>query len=118
MSDDGRRAAGGLRQVPLAWRVTLYALWLVLLTAAFILHVPALAVVAAIATAVQSAYIIFVAASGTKSASGSRPRLSPRQIKILFWWRIGLLLVWLAFLVVAFVVWEHESASWMTARRR
>jgi hypothetical protein len=84
--------------------VTLYALWLVLLTAAFIVHVPALAVAAAIATAVQTAYIIFVATSGTESDSGPRPRLSPRQIKILFWWRIGLFLVWLAFLVVAYVI--------------
>ena len=74
MSDDGRRAAGRLPQVPPAWRIALYALWLVLLTAAFILDLPALAVAAIIATTVQAAYIIYVAISGESSSPPRRSR--------------------------------------------
>jgi hypothetical protein len=103
MSDDGRRAAGRLPQVPPAWRIALYAMWLLLLGVAFIVDLPALVVAAMIAATVQSAYILYVAISQREFVSSS-PRVTRRAINILIWARIGLFLVWLALLVVGFFV--------------
>ena len=103
MSDDGRRAAGRLPQVPPAWRIALYVLWLVLLTVAFVVDLPALVVAAMIAATVQTAYILYVGITQREFVSSS-PRVTRRAINILIWARIGVFLVWLAWLVVAFVI--------------
>jgi hypothetical protein len=104
MPDETDRNSRGLRQIPEWWLATLYVVWMILLTLAFVIHVPALGVVAFVMATLQTGYIICVAGSRSVTGRGSRKPPSPRQAQVMLWWRLALFVAWIGLLVVGFII--------------
>lgn len=79
--------------------VVLYAAWLATLAFAFIIDVPVLALVAAVGATAQTVYAMSVARRTRASV-----RLSPRQLKVIIWVRVGLCVFWLSLVAVTLAI--------------